>query len=86
MCPFHTIPCSPTVSSTLRSLSTVYREQGRLETAQELDKLTTEKTLNKTQQNRIAELLAASEATDSSSPSPSPSPSQSSKAQVSGLS
>ena len=62
------------MSSTLRSLSTVYREQGRLETAQELDKLTGEKVLNKTQQDRIAELLsAASETSDSPSPSPTPS-------------
>ena len=68
-------PFSPTVSSTLRSLSTIYREQGRLETAQELDKLTGEKVLNKSQQDRLAELLAAAnEATDSTSPSPSPSP------------
>lgn len=65
---------SPTVSSTLRSLSAVYREQGRLETAQELDKLTGEKVLNKTQQDRIAELLSAtSEASESPSPSPTPS-------------
>ena len=65
---------SPTVSSTLRSLSAVYREQGRLETAQELDKLTGEKVLNKSQQDRIAELLSAtSEASDSPAPSPTPS-------------
>ena len=57
---------SPTVSSTLRSLSAVYREQGRVETAQELDKLTGEKVLNKSQRDRIAELLSAtSEASDS---------------------
>ena len=62
------------MSSTLRSLSTVYREQGRLETAQELDKLTGEKVLNKTQQDRIAELLSAASET-SNSPSPSPTPS-----------
>ena len=61
------------MSSTLRSLSTIYREQGRLETAQELDKFTGEKVLNKSQQDRLAELLAAAnEATDSTSPSPSP--------------
>ena len=60
------------MSSTLRSLSTVYREQGRLETAQELDKLTGEKVLNKSQQDRVAELLAASEAAESPSPSASP--------------
>ena len=66
--------CSPTVSSTLRSLSAVYREQGRVETAQELDKLTGEKVLNKSQRDRIAELLSAtSEASDSPSPSPTPS-------------
>ena len=58
----------------MRSLSAVYREQGRLETAQELDKLTGEKVLNKSQQDRIAELLSAtSEASDSPSPSPTPS-------------
>ena len=34
---------SPTVSSTLKSLSTVYREQGREETAKELEQLTKEK-------------------------------------------
>ena len=37
---FHTH--SPTVSSTLRGLSTAYREQGREETAKELEKLTKE--------------------------------------------
>ena len=37
------LPASPTVSSTLRSLSNVYREQGQLETAEELEKLTKEK-------------------------------------------
>jgi hypothetical protein len=45
-----------------------------VETAQELDKLTGEKVLNKSQQDRIAELLSAtSEASDSPSPSPTPS-------------
>jgi hypothetical protein len=45
-----------------------------METAQELDKLTGEKVLNKSQQDRIAELLSAtSEASDSPSPSPTPS-------------
>jgi len=39
----HTSPHSPTVSSTLKSLSTVYREQGREETAKELEQLTKEK-------------------------------------------
>lgn len=33
---------SPTVTSTLRGLSTAYREQGREETAKELEKLTKE--------------------------------------------
>ena len=62
------------MSSTLRSLSAVYREQGRVETAQELDKLTGEKVLNKSQRDWIAELLlATSEASDSPSPSPTPS-------------
>lgn len=48
---------SPTVSSTLRSLSNVYREQGQLETAEELEKLTKEKVLDQAQQDRVAQLL-----------------------------
>lgn len=34
---------SPTVNSTLRNLSNVYREQGQLDKAEELDKLTKQK-------------------------------------------
>lgn len=65
---------SPTVKSTLQSLSAVYKGQGRLETAKELDKLTEVKVLNKSQQDRIAEILSGtSEASDSPSPSPTPS-------------
>eukprot|EP00731_Ephydatia_muelleri_P027280 Em0019g153a len=48
---------SPTVTSTLRSLSHVYREQGHLETANQLDQLTEEEARDKA---RVAQVLARS--------------------------
>lgn len=49
---------SPTVTSTLRSLSHVYREQGHLETANQLDQLTKEEARDKA---RVAQVLACSD-------------------------
>lgn len=49
---------SPTVTSALRSLSHVYREQGQLETANQLDQLTEEEARDKA---RVAQVLARSD-------------------------
>ena len=63
----HTHTHSPTISSTLKNLSVVYREQGRLDAANELDKLTERRTLDQSQRERMNELLSDF----SSSPAPS---------------
>ena len=46
------------MTSALRSLSHVYREQGQLETAHQLDQLTEEEAMDKV---RVAQVLARSE-------------------------
>ena len=51
-------PPSPSVSATLRSLSSVYREQGKVQTADELEKLTHSTVLD---ENRVAQLLRTDE-------------------------
>jgi kinesin light chain len=58
---------SPTVSSTLRNLSNVYREQGQVDKANELDQLIQQKVLDKAQQDRVFQLLSEAESSTESS-------------------
>jgi kinesin light chain len=71
---------SPTVNSTLRNLSNLYREQGQLDKAEELDRLTKQKTLDKSQQERVFELLSEVESSAEGSLNSATQPSKSQQA------
>ncbi|CAI8037464.1 Kinesin light chain 1 [Geodia barretti] len=68
------------VNSTLRNLSNLYREQGQLDKAEELDRLTQQKTLDKSQQDRVFELLSEVESSAEGSLSSATQPTKSQQA------